>query len=351
MTDQLRKMCTERLQRQYGGNPPQWAIDRLNEELALITAKGNGKKFLQVAEFVQKEREEGRLCWACGAVADSFVSYLLGITECNPLPAHYLCADCHYTEPAEGIDCWPDLPDKRCPHCGKPMKKDGFHLPYGCFLGCPGKEKDLPFEIRVAHAELEDEPFRDYGPVHAVPTDLIRQLSRLGKETGVHLEDIPQDDDVVLRLMRSDIFRKLYWREVRKVLELMEPSTFADLEWVCDFASSTGTLEEMIWSHIIPEAERQKRAAWREVIVCREEVYTYLTQKGMGQVDAVWYTDCVYQGKFCNGMNDEQRRQLLFYGVPEWYICFMEKIQYLFPKAHTIHRGEHHSVRKPRHRP
>ncbi len=336
MTGKLRKMCTEKLQQQYGENPPDWAADRFDEELALIAAKNNQEKFLQVAEFAQKDLAEGHLNWACGTVADSFVAYLLGITECNPLPAHYLCTECHYTELAEHIEFWPDLPEKRCPQCGKPMKKGGFHLPYECFLGCPGQEKDLHFEIRVAYAELEDKPFRDYGPAHAVPTDFVRQLSRLGKETGVCLEDIPQNDDMVLRLMHSDIFHKLHWREARKVLELMEPSTFSDLEWVCDFTSSTGTLEEMVWAHMIPEAARQKRAVWREVIVCREEVFAYLSQKGMSQADAIWYTDCVYQGKFYGGMPNQQRQQLLSHGVPEWYICLMEKIRYLFPKAHTI---------------
>ena len=68
---------------------------------------------------------------------------MMGITEVNPLPAHYLCRDCHYSEfnDEEGkpyglrYSSGYDLPSKECPHCHKMLAKEGQDMPFATFLG------------------------------------------------------------------------------------------------------------------------------------------------------------------------------------------------------------------------
>ncbi|MCI9384411.1 MAG: PolC-type DNA polymerase III, partial [Lachnospiraceae bacterium] len=68
----------------------------------------------------------------------------------NPLPPHYYCSECHYSDfdsdevrkYAGAAGC--DMPDKSCPKCGAPLKKEGFDIPFETFLGFKGdKEPDI----------------------------------------------------------------------------------------------------------------------------------------------------------------------------------------------------------------
>ena len=57
----------------------------------------------------------------------SFLAWLLGGTNVNPLPAHYYCPVCKKVEWIPDVKCGLDAPDQSC-SCGAMYEKDGFGI-------------------------------------------------------------------------------------------------------------------------------------------------------------------------------------------------------------------------------
>lgn len=145
---ELREMCYAKAERIYGSPIPDVVINRLDRELNSIISNGYAVMYIIAQKLVTKSLSDGYLVGSRGSVGSSFAATMSDITEVNPLPAHYICDDpeCKYSyffeigEYGSGVD----LPDKDCPECGKPLRKDGHDIPFEVFLGFEGdKEPDI----------------------------------------------------------------------------------------------------------------------------------------------------------------------------------------------------------------
>ena len=125
--------------------------DLSKEELEKITKKSLGGVigggfdpiYLIAQRLVKHSNDEGYLVGSRGSVGSSFVATMMGITEVNPLPAHYRCEKCKLSifedennKPfGQDYSSGFDLPDKDCPNCHIKMIKDGQDMPFATFLG------------------------------------------------------------------------------------------------------------------------------------------------------------------------------------------------------------------------
>jgi DNA polymerase III subunit alpha len=87
----LREKCLEGLQVRYGAALPDEAHTRLDYELDVIKKTGFASYFLIVADFVNEAKRRGILVGpGRGSAAGSFVSYLMNITNLDPLQYNLL---------------------------------------------------------------------------------------------------------------------------------------------------------------------------------------------------------------------------------------------------------------------
>lgn len=147
---QLRDICYRKAHSMYGENLPSQVSARLEHELNSIIKNGFAVMYIIAQKLVWKSNEDGYLVGSRGSVGSSFVATMSGITEVNPLPAHYYCEKCHYVDfDSEEVRAFAgssgfDMPPKNCPECGEPLVRDGHDIPFETFLGFYGdKEPDI----------------------------------------------------------------------------------------------------------------------------------------------------------------------------------------------------------------
>ena len=163
----LRDICYTKAHSMYGEELPSIVKERLDRELNSIISNGYAVMYIIAQKLVWKSNEDGYLVGSRGSVGSSFAATMSGITEVNPLQAHYRCEYCKYSDfDSPEVKAFSgrsgcDMPDKICPVCGKKLVKDGFDIPFETFLGFKGnKEPDIDLNFSgeyqsKAHAYCE----------------------------------------------------------------------------------------------------------------------------------------------------------------------------------------------------
>lgn len=393
----MKRICKEKLQSLYGTNPPFSFVERLDYELSLADRGNISSIYMLLHHLSVRLRESGGKIGLRGSLGSTLISFLLGITDINPLPAHYRCLNCGYVKFATK-DSGYELPPQTCPCCDTLLCGDGHDIPYEtCMELAQGKqvetvdinvsasawEKAVSFLVeflgqeRIACASEWNNPvcfmllpegmeFEDVTPIKELTSpvcgvrkqtvlpgyeltpallrvillphddyDRIRWLHRL---TGTKPEDVDYSDSNIYKLFQNlDTcgISSFSTDRSKEILQQLKDVKFSDLVRICGMTCGTGVWENN-GEHLL------QSHSFRNLISARDDIFLTLSKHGITSKTAQAVMESVRKGKFCEDSNQNRKitQQLLRAGVPAWYVESMRKIHYLFPKAHAAHSAK-----------
>lgn len=372
------KKALKKLYELYGENVEPQILSRFYTEKSYLEPSPDIEFFDMLSVLRSKAKKSGEHMFVRGTYSSSFIAYLLGITEENPLPFHYYCKNCRRIElNNENAFPW-DMPNKPC-SCGEIMNPDGFNMPFEMhivnlkkpkanivvsnnFLGdvkeiisetMSARHKLLYFanendRMQIAFAEKgsdddaearieEGVKYVSVPYITVIPSNILDRVRSLEAKTGVFAENVPYKDKKAKELLLSGITENIPYVSNGKMIEAIRYNLPKNIfEFSKLFGAMHGTNTYVGYKKISEDFN----IAMISLPMYRDDLFLDLVERAnscgiVGIGWALYLTELI-----CKGKAEEHKEfiedSLTYLGFAPSYINYVINIKYMFHKAHSM---------------
>ena len=328
-------------------------------------------------------REMGEHLVVKGMAATSFIGYILGATDINPLKFHEYCPQCKFVSFTKEQVSPFDKAHRKC-NCGGDIMIDGHDIFFDAkssSLSCGHielsvsggfmkeakrmiceefadysiitlKDEEITSPIRLCFLDSEvntnaEYPFNRSGDFLKHPFVLLThapyldKCCELEKITGIKIENARSEDmmNVLLSFLNGDIdgIPNIDCDYIKSIVEKTSPTDYNELLKIVGFAHSS-----TVWTENADELFSESRMTLAEIPAFCEDIYNEINDRLIG--NGVYEDGFAYEvakktknGSYAlNGMVDNSTvSALLSLGFTLDFIFFIEKVRYMIPKHHA----------------
>ena len=341
---------------------------------------------MRYLDFLSRVRDtasqKGEHIFVSGTAGASFIAYLLGATDINPLPRHEYCPHCHTVRFAKKGTPFDKAPIK-C-SCTAEIETDGHNIPFESNLKNVLSEQ-IQFCVSQAffdeakgmiYDEMQDKTcitlsneessvwfcildketnecgeyllngnrkiFSDFPRITLVSEKRLDKYRELEKATGFKMKDMgfKEQSLAFFQFMDCNIEGVPHFDNgfVKGIWNKINPQSYEELLKIIGFAHSTN-----VWKNNAEMLFNEHRLSLREIPAFREDLNDMICErlckkriydKGL----AYEVTDKTMRGYYAKtgGVDEDTMLALLNLDFDMDFICFLSEINYMFPKAHGI---------------
>ena len=374
------------LKEKYGSNQNIEVSNRFLSEFSVLKDDDIIIYWDLISEINKLAISKGCYIRSWGTIGSSFVAYILGATEVNPLKAHYYCPNCHNVEFSDTEYCGWDLADKKC-SCGTTFVKDGHNISFesvsstlyqgahfdlcvpkeiaeetkaliekhfeGCkFLNVAIEPKGMVKGIVVIDdnnsevvngetisVEEKIKKFSKYPSFNILKNITLDSVKELYKATGFDYKYTDYYNNKVLAEFKNNNCENILEfgsERLKKLIDKCKPVSYGDLLKLNGLSHSTDAFEDNA------EILLSKGYELKDILAFREDVFDYIRSKCLNKNISdvgipLKITEDVRKGIYARkGIPEDIRALLINIECEEWFVESIQKIKYLFPKAHCV---------------
>lgn len=314
LQEDIKEITHKRLLELYQQNIPKNIQERYEYELNSIIENKFENIYMLLYYISKKVKEDNEYFLLSGTIGSSFIVYLLGITDIDPIK---------YNIPFETSSAI------------EGYRRPNFELVFSMkylseikrYIEVILKENDM----------LTDETSDDGLKLYLRGNTDLDFVLRLEKVTGKKYTTILLDDKESLELLKNANtlgISEFDYILVRNMILEIKPNSFEDFVKISGLSHGTD-----VWTNNAQELIKNGTATLNEVIACRDDIMNYLIEQGVEKGIAFNIMESVRKGKIRKNREekwDEYKEIMKNHNVQEWYIKSCEKIKYLFPRAHAV---------------